>query len=287
MIATDSTKKIIEDRRVQNVVFTNDWHIYFRRFGLRTLKDFYNFSVVYKPNQMATKKAVVINFCLGNNQQQKSFFIKWYLRVPWKNTWKTWRKFRNPYSQARAEMETAHRLVQHGISTYKPVCYGEEMGLLFEKRSFLVTEKISQPSLAEYIFHHWLHWTEQEREKLITSLARFTRKMHDKGIRFPDLYTKHIFVNSSGSGEYHFTLIDLQRISEPDTDYQKRIQDLGALHHSLPTKIVDQHYRQMFVYSYLGNDSPDNVKVLLHLIQKRSRHLDRHRRFHWKQERIY
>jgi len=52
MLYGKSRLKIIEDRRMQNIVFTNDWHQYFQRFGLRTIEDFYNLSVAYKPNQI-------------------------------------------------------------------------------------------------------------------------------------------------------------------------------------------------------------------------------------------
>lgn len=260
---------------MEQIVFADTWESYFQRFSLTTPEEFYRLSTKYKPRQMSTKKAVVVNFEVGENRQEKEFFIKWYLRVSWKNKLRTWRKFGKRYSQARVEWETAHSLLQRGIPTYQPICYGEDRGVFFEKQSFLVTRKLSQPSLAEYLRTHWSRISEAQREILLTSLATFIRHMHDQGILFPDLYTKHIFLESTNSGEYHFTLIDLQRISQQETNRRKQIKDLGALDQSLPTNLVGPHYRYLFTQAYVGTNWPGRTATLHRQIQKRSRHLAR------------
>ena len=263
---------------MEQIVFADTWESYFQRFDLTTLEEFYRLSTKYKLRQMSTKKGVVVHFKVGANGQEKEFFIKWYLRVSWKNKLTTWRKFGHCYSQARAEWETAHGLLQRGIPTYQPICYGEERGVFFEKQSFLVTRKLSQPSLAEYLRTHWSRISEAQREVLLTSLATFIRHMHDQGILFPDLYTKHIFLESTDSGEYHFTLIDLQRISHQATNRRKQIKDLGALNQSLPAPLVEPHYRYLFTQAYAGEARPGRTARLHRRIQKRSRHLARRHR---------
>jgi len=266
---------------VQNIVFADTWESFFQRFGLTTLEAFYQLSTKYKPRQMATKKSVVVNFSLGKEGEEKEFFIKWYLRVQFKNKLSVWRKFGKHYSQSRAEWETAQDLTQAGIPTYQPVCYGEEMGRFFEKRSFLVTRKIPRLSLAEYIQKNWSAMTEAQRENLFTCLAAFIRSMHDKGIHFPDLYAKHIFLEPMDSGDYQFTLIDLQRIARHKSGRNRTIiKDLGALYWSLPVQIVDDHYRYLFAKLYTGNDDPESIDKLVHQIQKRSRHIGHLRRPH-------
>jgi tRNA A-37 threonylcarbamoyl transferase component Bud32 len=259
---------------VQKIVFADSWDSYFQRFGLTTLEDFYRLGATYKPRQMATKKSVVVNFQLGEEEEQKEFFLKWHLRVPFKNNLSAWRKFGRRHSQTRAEWETAHMMTQAGFPTYQPVCYGEEMGRLFEIRSFLVTQKLTQMSLLDFVKQNWTGLSEPEREKLFLSLAAFIRRLHDRKIRFPDLYTKHIFLQTDSSGNYTFTLIDLARVSQTGIRIPQRAKDLGALDQSLPHKIVGCDYRKLFVRAYADSNEAGDVENLYRAIRKRSQQLD-------------
>ncbi|GAI94186.1 unnamed protein product, partial [marine sediment metagenome] len=40
------------------------------------------------------------------------------------------------------ELNAVGKLAQFGINTLRVVCYGEKWGMIFEKRSFIITEKI-------------------------------------------------------------------------------------------------------------------------------------------------
>ena len=259
---------------MQKIVFADSWKTYFQRFGLTTLEDFYRLGLSYKPRQMATKKSVVVNFRLGQDEDQKDFFLKWKLRIPIKNNLTAWRKFHSRHSQTHAEWDTAHMMTQAGFPTYQPVCYGEEMGRLFEIRSFLVTQKLTQISLLDFVKQNWTGMSKPDKQKLFFSLAAFIRRLHDRNIRFPDLYTKHIFLQPDIHGGYSFTLIDLERVRRTEIRRPQRIKDLGALDQSLSPKIVGQEYRKLFIRAYVNSNRSTDVEHFYRAIRKRSHQLN-------------
>ena len=87
----------------------------------------------------------------------------------------------------------------------KTVAYGEQWGRLFEKRSFIITERIpaaeslekklpdcfNKPATAENL---------KLRRNFITQLAGFVKRFHETGYRHRDLYFSHIFYNANGTG---------------------------------------------------------------------------------------
>ncbi|MBN1845236.1 MAG: hypothetical protein JW810_06100 [Sedimentisphaerales bacterium] len=259
------------------MVFADAWREFFGYFNLLSLPDFYDLTRRYKQRQLAVKKAVVTPFALERDGQSFEFFIKWYLRVPWKNRLSVWRRCGRRCSQAQAEWRTAGALARIGIGAYEPACYGQEGFSWREGRSFLVTRRIEALSLGDHIRNFWPEMSPDGRRDLLAALALFIRRMHDQGFYFPDLYAKHIFVEAGESGEYRFRIIDLQRVHRGGGDRANRVRDLGALNQSLPASLVDARHRERFIRAYVGDGRPEQAARLLRQVQKRARHLGRYR----------
>ena len=140
----------------------------------------------------------------------------------------------------------AQKLADAGINTPRPVCYGSQWGMLFEKRSFIITEQIPGESLERALPDSFNKLATNEREltpnlkerrRFIRSLAAFAHKYHATGYRHRDFYFAHIF-HYNGI----FYLIDLQRAFKPMLFAQRfRIKDIAQLSYSAPKTIFFTH----------------------------------------------
>jgi hypothetical protein len=91
-------------------------------------------------------------------------------------------------SQAACEWKNTNILLKNGIETYRPVCYGEQTRLGVERKSFFVTEEIQDRCLSDFIADNWSKLTGRQKEKIIVSLAKLIRRIHDAGISLPHDY---------------------------------------------------------------------------------------------------
>ena len=133
----------------------------------------------------------------------KEFFMKRFFNPHLKDIFFTFRNFGRICSQAMCEWKNADILLGNGVVTYKPLCYGEQKILGVERRSFFVTEKLRGQCFTDFLSRRWAGLDRIEREKIITGLAVFVRRIHDAGISLPDLYVWHIFITekkTSGTG---------------------------------------------------------------------------------------
>jgi tRNA A-37 threonylcarbamoyl transferase component Bud32 len=186
----------------------------------------------------------------------------------------TWRSFGGFCSQARCEWENAGLLLDNGIETYRPVCYGEKRKWAVESKSFIITEKLQGESLTDFIRQRWHNLQRQQKEKIIAGLAAFVRRIHALNISLLDLYVWHIFLKeNTESDEYDFAVIDLHRMSRNVTDKKIRIENLGRLHHSMIDSYFDEKLKQLFIESYAGLPADDwdgDIAELTARIQKQS-----------------
>ncbi|MHC4745440.1 MAG: lipopolysaccharide heptosyltransferase II, partial [Planctomycetota bacterium] len=112
-------------------------------------------------------------------------------------------------SCAACEFAPAQELPIAGVRTPRVVAYGEQCSGIFEKRSFIITEKIPDAEALERKLPDCFN-APQTRENLklrrdfIARLGAFIAKFHQTGYRHRDLYFSHIFCSSAGE----FYLID-------------------------------------------------------------------------------
>lgn len=168
------------------------------------------------------------------SEPSTTLFLKRYDNPPVFAQLKNWLSHRRRLSLACADFRPAEELAKAGINTPKTVAYGRQWADFFEKRSFIITEKIpdadslerklpdcfSRPRAAENL---------KLRKNFILRLADFIKKFHDTGYRHRDLYLCHIFGDTDGE----FYLIDLARVFKPKLLARRfRVKDIAQLYYS-------------------------------------------------------
>ncbi len=263
------------------VVFGSGQEEIFRAAGLEKIGDFFEFCRDHKAKP--GKSRTVIPFELGEGDEARRFFIKWFFRPTVKEIAFTWRNFGRLYSQAEVEWLNAQLLLSKGIDTYKPMCYGEQLycGVAaIEKRSFIVTETLAEPCLTEFVKNQWETLGAEQKEKLICCMGRFIRKIHDEKISFPNLSAKHLFLKTKDEG-YDFAIIDLHPMIRQTEKVQDRGGDLGNLDQSLVEKYFEKSQKELLIEAYAGDDYPDDFDELRDAAQKRSATLTARNKKHY------
>ena len=176
-------------------------------------------------------------------------------------------------SLSRQEWENSHVLLDAGIATARPVAFGEENGLWWEKFSFLLTEAASgSQSLAGFLK------TCQDRtvrRRVFDALALEIRRFHEAGLATPDLFTRHLFVDASAVPP-RFCWIDMARLDrQKPLSLRLRARDLAALNVTAPLRHVSTQERLRFLRNYAGGRD----RALFRAIERRVRYLLRRNKF--------
>ena len=181
----------------------------------------------------------------------------------------SWRNIGRPCSQGRYEWENVRLLLDNGIETYHPVCFGEKIKYGIENSSFFVTKELQSQCMTDFVRENWAGFQQQQKEKIITSLALFIRKIHDVNICLPDLYMWHIYI-AENVGEYEYAVIDLHRMSRNVTNRRLKVKNLGRMHHSMLDSYFDDELKQLFVKSYAADGQGSDISRLLAQVKKYS-----------------
>ena len=254
---------------VEKIVFVDTWQSVFAGWELKSFDDFFDYSDGERINKNNKRDVSILTF--GDGPERKVFFIKRFYNPHYKDILATRLNFGRFLSQASCEWENANLLLENGIETYRPVCFGERMRCGLERRSLFLTEKIQGCCLTEFVVHNWPHMTQQKKEKIIVSQEQAVRRMHDAEISLPDLYVWHIFIKqSSNPDEWEFAFIDLHRMKHNVTDRNRQLPDLGRLDHSMLDEFFDGTMRRLFIESYAGTDWPGGIAKLAKKVKKYS-----------------
>ena len=146
----------------------------------------------------------------------RTLFLKRYDRPPILLQLKNWLAHRQRRCTMAYDFEPAANLTAAGINTPRTAAFGHEWGLLFEKRSFIITEKIPNAESLECKLPPCFHAPPtaknlNQQRRFIKQLADFAKKFHETSYRHRDFYLCHIFCSEDGV----FSLIDLQRVFKP------------------------------------------------------------------------
>ena len=178
-----------------------------------------------------------------------TLFLKRYDNVPALDQISNWISHHRIASTMFYDLDASQKLAAAGINTPRPVSYGAQWGIFFEKRSFIITEKIPGESLERLLppcFTHNSNGNLKERRRFIGNLAQFVRKFHNTGYRHRDFYFAHIFHHNDA-----FYLIDLQRAIKPLLFSERyRIKDIAQLSYSAPGKYFSNADRLRFYLAY-------------------------------------
>jgi heptosyltransferase-2 len=253
-----------------NFTVRSDFVDCFRQLGLENIDDVFNFAQgknLIKPNLAAFRERIMFD----TQNPKTTLFLKRYQNIPKLNQLKNWLTRRKKMSTMACDHQPAEDLRRLGINTPQTIAFGQQWQGLFEKRSFIITEKIPDSfSLEEKL--------PKNRENFIENLAAFVRKFHGTGFRHRDLYLCHIFCNPQGQ----FTLIDLNRVFKPLFFSQKYlIKDLSQLYYSAPGDTVTKTVRMRFFLAYLQKDKLSRQdKILIKKIKLKAKQMAKHDKKH-------
>ncbi len=234
-----------------------DYRAALGRLGLTSIDAVFSFGAaedLSKKNLAAFRSRLKFEIDAPGSSQPTTVFLKRYSSPPVAHQLANWLAARGRKSCGALEYAVTSELSAAGVGTPKPICYGEQWGLLFEKRSFIITEKIadaealerrlppcfSEPATSENL---------KLRRSCIAQLAGFVRKFHQTGYRHRDLYLSHIFYSGKGG----FFLIDLARAFKPHLLAGRfQIKDLAQLYYSAPGRHFSRTDRLRFYVGYAG-----------------------------------
>jgi len=210
-------------------------------------------------------------------------YLKRYDHPPAAAQLKNWLAAGKKVSCAFFDYTNPQQLRRLGINAPKVVCFGEEWGLLFEERSFCITEEIpNAQSLEKKLPDCFAAGTTTEKLKakrdFIGKLADIVRRFHQSGYRHRDLYLSHIFHDEAG----RFWLIDLARTFKPSIFSERfRVKDIAQLHYSAPGRYFSQTDRMRFYKRYSdGRRLSRKDKAFIRRVLDKANRIARHDRKH-------
>jgi hypothetical protein len=211
--------------------------------------------------------------------QPTKLYLKRYDHPPIGRQLANWLAHRRRVSFAGVEHETASALIAAGIGTPRTVAWGCQWSLLFEQRSFLITQQVPDSDSLERRLPACFSDSGRlrDRRQFVRSLAQFIKRFHQTGYRHRDLYLSHIFCSTSGQ----FCLIDLARAFRPFLARRFQIKDLAQLHYSAPARVFSRTDRLRFYLAYCDHRRlTGSDKSLIMAVLKKARRMASHNRKH-------
>lgn len=195
--------------------------------------------------------------------EDRSYFLKYHAGVGWSEIIKNLLQLRKPIIGARNEWQAIQRLHELGIGTMQLAAYGEAGWNPARRRSFVITDDLSDTMSLEYLGEQWRHNPPSFRTKqaLIKKLALVSRTMHRAGLNHRDYYLCHFLLDKSFANSNQFSedtelfLIDLHRTEQRRSVPERwLIKDLGSLYFSAVDVSLTRRdqYRFMKLYSGLS-----------------------------------
>jgi tRNA A-37 threonylcarbamoyl transferase component Bud32 len=262
-----------KEPELEKVVFADGWQKYFEERGLECFDDIYDYpeGVVVDKNTKRNVKRITFEA----DGRGDVFFMKRFDRPHLKDMYFAFRNYGKAMSQGRLEWENARLLLENGIETYRPACYGEKLICGIERRSFLITRELSGVCLADFIAHNWNETTEDARERIVVELGAFVERICRAKMCLPDLYVWHIYIiNKPGKTQgrgCRFAVIDLHRMSHDVRGERFEVENLARLHHSMRQEYFGEDLKRLLVQSYAQAAERDDVAELYRKVERRSR----------------
>jgi tRNA A-37 threonylcarbamoyl transferase component Bud32 len=203
------------------------------------------------------------------SEPEKTLFLKRYNRPDALTQIKNWLWHNARKSMMSFDLDPSDDLAQAGIKTPKTVSYGEQWAVVFEKRSFIITEELPnaeplEQKLPDCFRDRSKAGNLRRQRNFIKRLGQFANKFHATGYRHRDFYLAHIFYSDDGT----FYLIDLQRAFKPRILAERfRIKDIAQLYYSAPGSAFSKTDRLRLYKSYAGKRFLDkNDKAFIHKV---------------------
>lgn len=238
---------------MENVIFSESWKDYFEKSGFKTFDDFFK----YDPGTVINKNSRrdVTRFELNDGGDKRTFFMKRFRRPHIKDMVFSFLSFRKICSQGQLEFNNATLLLEHGIETYRPVCFGQRINFGIESESFFITEEIDGVCFTDWLVENYEEIDSGQRDVVMVSMAEFVRRLHRAGVSMPDLYVWHLYLlNPIDVDNLKWAVIDLHRMSHSVKNSDRKIRNLGSLDYSMLDKYFSAEMKKTFVRAYVKND---------------------------------
>ena len=225
------------------------------------------------------RKRIELEAVLPGMDRPVKLYLKRYDHPPILKQIGNWFAHKRRVTFGGIEHETAVTLAARGVATPRTIAWGRHWGRLFEKRSFLMTQEVTDSQSLERRLPDCFHDPSSlaKRREFIRSLASFVQRFHETGYRHRDLYLSHIFCSTEGQ----FCLIDLARAFKPLLAQRFRVKDLAQLHYSAPRAFFTQTDRLRFFLAYRNRARLTRAdKSFVTAIIKKARRMARHNHKH-------
>ena len=110
-------------------------------------------------------------------------------------------------TKARRSYENAQTLQSRGIDTPSPIAFIESRRCGLNSETFYICEHTDYREIAEE-----LNVSEDFNKSLAEAYGRFAATLHEKGILHYDLNSGNVLFKSESESDYHFQLIDINRM---------------------------------------------------------------------------
>jgi len=294
----EAAKELLEDNRKHVTIMTQqeftetsesffvdpDHESALGKLGLNSVDGVFSFEAATnldKENLARFRSRVQFQIDAPQSSGATTVFLKRYDRPPVSVQLKNWLSARGKRSCALLEFVAAF-----GINTPKTICYGEQWGSFFEKRSFIITQEIPdatslEKELPDCFTGRPARRNLKPRRDFIARLADFIKEFHETNYRHRDLYFAHIFYNDDG----RFYLIDLARAFEPIILSRRfQVKDIAQIHYSAPGRDFSKTDRLRFYLRYVGRGKlTSEDKMFIRKVLSKARRMARHDRKHGRQ----
>ncbi len=292
----DAAKELLEDSRKQATIMAQQEFVEtsksflidlryrnaLAKIGLTSTNAVFSFSAaknLAKNNLAPFRSRLQFEIDSPGSPRPATVFLKRYDCPPVLVQLRNWLSARSRKSCSYLEFASANKLTAAGIGTPKTVSCGEQWGVLFEKRSFIITEEIPDAeSLERKLPDCFNEQATGENLKLrrnfIRQLASFIKKFHETNYCHRDLYFSHIFYGGNG----RFFLIDLARAFRPIVLRRRfQIKDVAQVYYSAPAQHFSKTDRLRFYVGYTGQSKlASKDKVLIRKVITRAKRMARH-----------
>jgi|GEM_PF-2884255 len=189
----------------------------------------------------------------------QELYLKRTLTHPLKGMLDEFVSGRWPKARPVNEYAMARTFEKEGIPAMKAVAYGYRQRYGLPCEAFVLVEAV--PAHLS-LYQAWQFGpdkpallTDRHKCKIISEIAWLIRRLHDTGLRWPDLVAKHILLNlppqNEPSPRWDLHLIDLERMYR-NRSSKTRHQDLQTLLRSLPPNTVSRTHLLRFALAYGG-----------------------------------
>jgi hypothetical protein len=258
----------------------------FEKLGLISLDALFSFNAaenLSKKNLAGFRSRLQFEIKLPTSPYPTTVFLKRYDSPPIMLQLRNWLAHKTRISCGFIEWVSASQLTSTGVSTPRTIAYGEQWGSLFEKRSFVITEKIPsaealERKLPECFNERPTSTNLKRRRQFIAQLASFIKKFHETNYRHRDLYFSHIFQDNDG----RFFLIDLARVFKPVVLCRRyQIKDIAQVYYSASKRYFSNTDRLRFYLGYAGKSKLTGadrifIRRVINKVERMERHNIKH-----------